>query len=262
MFHNILNKLFNRDDDDGEPKKTPPAAPEKKPPPEPKAPERPPDVPRHQDIPNRIEIGIDLKAIPAKLPGKPRAWPVKVTSFAPEGFWVARTDPEDEVLPTNVGELLTLVLFDNKLQLTYDCPVLRIEGGTVEKVLVGPPTKTLQEESQMQNLGGRKHLRINFRLPAEIRTVLGGELGPPISGHTRDISMSGLAVECPQEFDAGAEIEIRILSWNFPLKVRAFVVRCGAEEGKNIVAVSFPPDLSTISQDLIGQFILENQRNV
>ena len=72
--------------------------------------------------------------------------------------------------------------------------------------------------------------------------------------------MSGLALEGMTEFDKGEEVDIRILSWNFPLQVRGFVIRCYPDEGKNTVAVTFPPDLSTISSDLISQFIVENQR--
>ena len=142
----------------------------------------------------------------------------------------------------------------------WDVEIIRIDPGIKEEILVGPPIKTLQEENQLRNIGARKHLRISFRLPAEIRKVHGTELGPPASAHTRDISMSGLALESTANFQKGEEIEIRILSWNFPLNVRATVARISGIEGKNTVAVSFPPDLSTISSDLISQFILENQR--
>ncbi len=263
MFQKILNKLFNRsgggkkkaergvkpgpDEGDGGAEEPKPTGP----------------VVRHQDIPNRIKEGIQLKAIPERMPDKPRAWNVSVTSFDHQGFWVNRIEADDIPVPVEEGDMLSLVLFDKKIQLIYDCLVLRIEGGGVEKILVGPPKKTVQEESQLTNLGGRKHLRISFRLPVELRSVAAGQLGAPISAHTMNISVSGLAVECGPSFEAGQEIEVRILSWNFPLKVRAFVVRSATlESGKNVVAVSFPPDMSTISKDLIGQFILENQRNV
>lgn len=269
MFNNILNKLFNRDDGGDEPpkKREPAKAPvEKTSAPtqqqQTPAPEREKPAQRNLDIPNRITEGLELKAVPENLPGKPRAWNVSVLSLDLEGIWVSRLDADDEPLQVKAGESLALVLFDDRKRLTYDCPILRVDHqGLKEKILVGPPTKTLQEESQVRNLGGRKHLRITFRLPAEIRVVEGVDLGPPVSCHTKDISMSGLAVEASQEFQSGQEIEIRILSWNFPLKVRAFIVRCALEEEKYVIAVSFPPDLSTISQDLIGQFILENQRS-
>lgn len=261
MLNKLLNKIFNRDkgprnEKSGERKAAPPAA-------KPSAPARgadPAPVQRNVDIPNRLEVGLEMKAVPENLMGKPKAWDVEIIRLDLEGIWVMRSKSDEEPLPAEKGKLLSLVLLEEKKTITYDCPVLRVEPGRMEEILVAPPVKTLQEESQMRNVGARKHLRISFRLPAEIRKVQGTELGPPASAHTRDISMSGLALESATHFEKGEEIEIRILSWNFPLNVRGFVVRCAPVEGKNTVAVTFPPDLSTISSDLISQFILENQR--
>lgn len=250
MFSNILNKFFKKDKpeqpkDEAQPKREPvPSAPG-----------------RHLDIPTRFQVDLELKAIPEQQPGKPRAWNVKIVRIDGEGIWIRRTDLDDDPLLAKGGETLSLVLFDNRKRLTYDCPVIRVASGKVEEILVAPPTKTVQDESQIRTTGGRKHFRISFRLPAEVRQVERDDLGPPVSCHTRDISMSGLAVDSPQPFDPGTEIEIRVLSWNFPLKVRAFIVRSQLSGDTNVTAVSFPPDLSTISQDLIAQFILENQKN-
>jgi len=216
---------------------------------------------RNLDIPNRLDVGMALKAVPENLKGKPRAWDVEIIKLDLEGIWVMRMKADDEPIPAEKGKLLSLVLMEEQKTITYDCPVIRIEAGQREQVLVAPPVKTLQEQSQLRHLGARKHLRIDFRLPAEIRRVTGGTgLAPPISSHTRDISMSGLALESTTQFEKGEEIDIRILSWNFPLQVRAFVVRSIPADSKFIVAVTFPPDLSTVSSDLISQFILENQR--
>lgn len=287
MLNNLLNKIFNRDRDNRG-KKNKESAPEPSPiaqtPPEPEvappvpAPEKPvakPEPPsppekkqhqaavggaRNRDIPNRLEEGLPLKVVPENLKGKPRAWDVVITALDSEGIWVARRKSDDEPIPAEKGKLLSLVLMEENKTITYDCPVLRISKEGLEHILVGPPTKTVSEDSQVRNIGARKHLRISFRLPAELRKVQGTELGPPSSAHTRDISMTGLALDTTAQFDAGEEIEVRILSWNFPLNVRAFVIRCSPSDGKNTVAVSFPPGLSMVSGDLISQFILENQR--
>lgn len=258
MLNKFLNKIFNSGakprSESGAKSEPPKEAP------------RPRDEaafqtnPRNLDIPNRLDIGMALKAVPENLQGKPRAWDVEIIRLDLEGIWVMRTQTTDEAIPAEKGKLLSLVLMENDKTITYDCPVIRIEAGVKEEILVAPPIKTLQEENQLRNLGARKHLRISFRLPAEIRRVQGTDMGPPVSAHTKDISMSGLALESSTEFDKGEEIDVRILSWNFPLQVRAFVVRCYPADGKNTVAVTFPPDLSTISSDLISQFILENQR--
>ncbi len=277
MLHNLLNKIFNRDRGEGRSEKKAPELPPEEDgsdeaviaPSQPKpassskstsAKAAPPSKARNLDIPNRLEEGLGMKAVPENLKGKPKAWDVEITRLDGEGIWVMRTRSDEEPIPAEKGKLLSLVLIEDGKTITYDCPVLRIEPGAKEEILVAPPIKTLQEESQMRNIGARKHLRISFRLPAEIRKVHGTELGAPASAHTRDISMSGLALESSANFQKGEEIEIRILSWNFPLNVRASVIRVAMEDGKNTVAVTFPPDLSTISSDLISQFILENQR--
>ncbi len=260
MLNNLLNKIFNRGrsksskgtSSDGSSKSGP------KGPAQPVADEAAPE--RNLDIPNRFELELALKAVPENLKGKPKAWDVEIQRMDLQGIWVMRSQGDEEPIPAEVGKLLSLVLIENNKTITYDCPVLKIEPGVRELILVGPPVKTLQEESQMRNVGARKHLRISFRLPAEIRKVRGTELGPPTSAHTRDISMSGLALDSAADFQKGDEIEIRILSWNFPLNVRAVVIRAGMEDDKHTVAVTFPSDLSTISSDLISQFILENQR--
>lgn len=268
MWNNLLNKIFNRERgshkaDSGQ---SPPALSQPAKAGVPAASGKQassssaPLKQRNRDIPNRLEEGLALKAVPENLQGKPKAWDVEITRLDSEGIWVMRVGRADDPIPAQKGKLLSLVLIEGGKTITYDCPVLRIEAGIKEEILVAPPVKTLQEESQIRNIGARKHLRISFRLPAEIRKIMGVELGPPASAHTRDISMSGLALECSANFQKGDEIEIRILSWNFPLNVRATVVRATISEGKNTVAVTFPPDLSTVSSDLISQFILENQR--
>lgn len=261
MLNRLLNKIFNKDRNP-RPKKeqhkeTPPAA---SPPPRARDESKIDSEKRNMDIPNRLELGTVLKAVPENLQGKPRAWDVEIIRLDLEGIWVMRTQSDDEPVPAEKGKLLSLVLMEEQRTTTYDCPVIRIEAGVKEEILVAPPVKTLQEESQLQNVGARKHLRISFRLPAEIRRVQGTTMGSPISAHTKDISMSGLALESTTAFEKGEEIDIRVLSWNFPLQVRAFVVRSIPSDGKAVVAVTFPPDLSTVSSDLISQFILENQR--
>jgi c-di-GMP-binding flagellar brake protein YcgR len=259
----LLNKIFNKDREPRNKKGDQGGGAFPPPEPSPRAREEsaPTASPRNMDIPNRLDVGMALKAVPENLKGKPRAWDVEIMKLDLEGIWVMRMKGDDEPIPAEKGKLLSLVLMEEHKTITYDCPVLRIEAGQREQVLCAPPTKTLQEESQLRKLGARKHLRIDFRLPAEVRRVTGGtDLGPPISAHTKDISMSGLAVVSGTVFEKGEEIDIRILSWNFPLQVRAFVVRSFPKEGKHIVAVTFPPDLSTVSSDLISQFILENQR--
>ena len=268
MLNRLLNKIFNKDRESRKPTKDESSKPESgdhvavpNAPPRPRDESVAQDAGRNMDIPNRLEKGTVLKVVPESLQGKPRAWDMEITRLDIDGIWIASIKSDSEPIPTEKGKFLSLVLMGGETTTTYDCPLIRIEdNGSRQELLVAPPTKTLQEASQVQNKGGRQHLRIDFRLPAEIRRAQGTELGPPISAHTKDISMSGLAFESSSTFESGEEIDIRILSWNFPLQVRAFVIRCFPSDGKNTIAVTFPPDLSTVPSDQITQFIVENQR--
>lgn len=219
---------------------------------------------RNMDIPNRLVVGLEMRAVPERQPGTPRAWNVRINKLDMEGIWLSRLVADEDPLPVAPRETLSLVVFDDRKQLMYDCPVVRIvpgKNGAPETVVVAPPVKAVQEESRLTAQGGRKHYRISFRLPAEVRAVRGSELGPAMSCHTRDISMGGLAVEANKPFEAAPMVEIRILSWNFPLNVRARVVRTfELNPGLHVIAMEFPENLSSISRDLISQFILENQK--
>jgi c-di-GMP-binding flagellar brake protein YcgR len=218
---------------------------------------------RNRDIPNRLEIGLQMRAVPEQQPGTPRAWNITVLKLDKEGIWISRTPTEADPLPVAPKEILCLVLLDEEKQISYDCPVLRIKPGHPELVLLGPPVKTTQESSKMSAIGMRQHFRVNFRFPCEIRNVSTktNVQSVQVQGHTRDLSAGGMAVECKQEFTKGVDLEIRVMSWNFPLKVQVKVVRCyELSAGLYAVATIFPESLSFTSKELIVQFISENQR--
>ena len=218
---------------------------------------------RNLDIPNRLEVGLQMRAVPEKQPGTPRAWNITILRLDKEGIWIARTPGEPDPLPVSPKEILCLVLIDNEKQISYDCPVVRVKPGQPELVLVGPPVKSLQEVSKMSAVGMRQHFRVGFRFPCEVRNVSTKVQAPTVQlqGHTRDLSAGGMAVEVKQEFTKGVDLEVRVMSWNFPLKVQAKVVRSyELSPGLFVVATIFPDTLSSISRELITQFIAENQR--
>lgn len=227
-----------------------------------KAPAAPAPVSNPGDTPDLLVPGVQLRAIPEKQPATPRGWNVRVLKIDSEGIWLTRVQVDEDPLPVSPRELLTLVIFDERKQVSYDCPVIRIKPGNPEQVLVGRPLKSTQEKSKLDSIGGRQHYRIETQLPVEVKIpVAGGKSATAISGHTRDISKGGLCLMLPRGFDQGRELDIRVLSWNFPLQVRAKVVRCDeAPGGRFSVAVSFPEDMGAITRDLIGHFIMENQR--
>lgn len=212
--------------------------------------------------PDMLVVGTQMRAIPEKQPTTPRGWNVKIFKVDADGIWLARIPGEDDPLPISPREVLTLVIFDERQQVSYDCPVLKIKPGNPEQILVGRPLKSQQEKSKLDSIGGRQHYRIMTQLPIEVRIPGASGKGiPPMSGHTRDISKGGLALVLNRGFEMGRDLEVRVLSWNFPLQVKAKVVRCDEEgNGMFVLAVAFPEDMSAITRDLIGHFIMENQR--
>lgn len=249
-----------------EPVKTPPLATPTPPAPTPKAPPPPAAVPTFtrppEEAPEPLQPGMTMRAIPEKQPSTPRGWNVKVLKTDAEGIWVARIPGETDPLPVSPKEVLSLVMFDERRQVSYDCPVIRVKAGNPEQVLVGRPLKSMAEKSKLDSLGGRQHFRIELQLPVEVKIPgLAGKSIPPMSGHTRDVSKGGLALTLARGFDMGRELEVRVLSWNFPLQIKARVVRCDEEaNGRFMVAVAFPEEMSAITRDLVAHFIMENQR--
>jgi len=212
--------------------------------------------------PDLLVAGALMRAIPEKQPATPRGWNVRVLKTDAEGIWVVRVPSEADPLPVAAKEVLSLVIFDERKQISYDCPVLRVKAGNPEQILVGRPMKFQQEKSKLDSLGGRQHFRIETQLPVEVKlTGMAGRNMPALSGHTRDISRGGVCLILNRDFDIGRELEVRVLSWNFPLQIKAKVVRCEDEgHGRYSVAVVFPEDMSAITRDLVGHFIMENQR--
>ncbi|MFN8608353.1 MAG: PilZ domain-containing protein [Vulcanimicrobiota bacterium] len=251
-----------------EPLKTPavaaPAAPPPPTPPPRQAASAAPSPPaaRAEEAPEPLQPGMTMRAIPEKQPATPRGWNVKVVKTDAEGIWVARVPGENDPLPVAPKEVLSLVMFDERRQVSYDCPVIRVKPGNPELVLVGRPLKSQAEKSKLDSLGGRQHFRIELALPVEVKIPgLAGKSIPPMSGHTRDISKGGMALTLARGFDMGRELEVRVLSWNFPLQIKARVVRCDEEaNGRFTVAIAFPDEMSAITRDLVAHFIMENQR--
>lgn len=249
-------------DTPSEPVKTPPLAtptpPKAAPPPQ----AAPTFTRQPEEAPEPLQPGMTMRAIPEKQPSTPRGWNVKVLKTDAEGIWVARVPGEVDPLPVSPKEVLSLVMFDERRQVSYDCPVIRVKAGNPEQVLVGRPLKSMAEKSKLDSLGGRQHFRIELQLPVEVKIPgLAGKSIPPMSGHTRDVSKGGLALTLARGFDMGRELEVRVLSWNFPLQIKARVVRCDEEaNGRFIVAVAFPEEMSAITRDLVAHFIMENQR--
>lgn len=208
-------------------------------------------------LPEELKIGTTMRALPEHLPTPPRAWNVVLQKTELDSFWVQRVPTEAEPVPCAKGETLTLVTFDENHQRTYECVILKIKPGAPEQIQLAPPGKVQEEQSKASGMGSRRHYRVAVRLPAEVRI---SQHTSPISCHTRDVSLGGIAIDLSRNIDEGLELDLRIMSWNFPLQCKVRVVRCYEEDGVHVAALGFLPDLSPIAKDLIGHFIVEHQR--
>ncbi|MEW6281082.1 MAG: PilZ domain-containing protein, partial [Candidatus Eremiobacterota bacterium] len=232
--------------------------------PHPVAPSQPETPTRHAGIPRALSVGMEVKVVPERQSGTPRLWTSQVTRLDHEGIWILQ-DKGPDALPAKAGDTVSLVVMDSGQRVTFDCPVVRVEhtvGNTTPNHLVlSPPVQQAREYSAAAGHGNRKHLRIEASLPGEAREVKDETLGQPVSIHTLNVSLSGLAFRASRAFDPGREVEVRLLAWKFPLHVRAHVVRCLRQaDASFMVALSFPDELSSITRELISQYILENQR--
>lgn len=229
--------------------------------------EPPPPPPKgtHPGIPSRLRTGLSIKLAPERQPGTPRTWDSRVLRLDHEGIWVAQ-DKGTETYLAKVGDTMTVVVSDQGQRHVWDCSVLKVEhrpgNNRPNEVLLAPPSQGARGYAESSGQGKRRHLRISTDLPGECREVRDAELGPPLTVHTLNVSLSGLAFRCNKSLDGAKEVEIKLLAWKFPLHIRATVVRSTRQnDGSYLVAIHFPPEISPITRDLISQFILDNQRN-
>ncbi|HXE73558.1 MAG TPA: PilZ domain-containing protein [Candidatus Nitrosotenuis sp.] len=210
---------------------------------------------RHPDIPEAIQVEVELAAVPERQPARPRSWRVQVLGVDGRGITLSRVRDEPEPLPVAEGELLTLVRSDEHSKDLYDCPVLRVRPGDPEIIVVGPPRQS-SHTSQTSEVGERRFLRLETRLPAELLLVRGDYAVEPRSVRTLDLSLTGMALESPASYEAGQPVEVRVQAFDLPLLVRGTVVRSTDHPGGGYrVAVEFPPDLPEVTRDLIADFL-------
>lgn len=230
---------------------------------EPPAPPPEPVRPKAIHLPAALRTGLSVKLAPERQPSTPRTWDSRILRTDDEGLWVTQ-DKGPDSFEARVGDTMTVVTQEGGQRQIYDCKVARIEhtsgNNRPNEVLLEPPAGATRSNTA-SGQGKRKHLRIHADLPGECREVKEAELGPPLTIHTINVSLSGLAFRCNKSFDSARELEIKLLAWKFPLHIRATVVRSTRQnDGTYLVAIHFPPEISPITRDLISQFILDNQR--
>ncbi len=163
---------------------------------------------------------------------------------------------ENTVFPT--GKVL-LIEFSGKDVLTHHCR-LSVEG---ERILVDSPSKTEKERSQLAPFTGRSDYRVKANLPVQVRISQGvGRSNRQWPCELFDLSRGGMSLLCPldQPFAKGQTVDIRVVSWEYPVRMETQVLRVWRDGEKNRVAVLFPDDMSLNQRELVSTFILHVQR--
>ena len=183
-----------------------------------------------------------------------KAYRVKVGELNERGAWIESASPD--ALPRTPA--LFLILFEGRETVTFHCNVLESADG---RILVEPPWKVTREQSQIPPSTGRSDYRVTSRFPAEIQ-VDGKKRQVPIFCHLTDLSQGGMGLEVPagSSFGAGQALVVRLVSWDYPVRMQADVVRYWEVDGVGRLALVFPENISELNRELVTQFILDAQR--
>lgn len=213
-------------------------------------------IPLFKESPYRFVKGARFLVMSADLSGRVTLCKAEVRTSRPEG---AELVGLDEACQFPKPGKVFLVEFSGKDVLTHHCD-LRLDNG---KVTVGLPTKTEKEQSQLAPFTGRSDYRVRVGLPVQVRICQGAECGDsqwPCD--LFDLSRGGMSLRCPvdQPFAKGQTVDIRVVSWEYPVRMMTKVLRVWRDGDRNRVAVLFPDDMSLSQRELVSTFILHVQR--
>ena len=194
--------------------------------------------------------------MPADMSSKVRTHKADLVKLDPLGAWLSSRE-SDRSFPEE--EEVFLVVFVGRDTLTHRCRIIKRTRG---EVLVSRPSLTTREKSQMAPFTGRSDYRVETYYPAEIRIVLGEQMSEPRYCHLVDMSRGGMGLEVPMEqrYAPGQILDVRLVSWDYPVRLRAEVVRSWPVGEATRVALSFPEELPEVQRDLVTMFILDAQK--
>lgn len=159
--------------------------------------------------------------------------------------------PEDE-------ELL-LIEFRDQFVVTHRTRVVLRQD---DKILVAAPSLSEQEESQLAPSTGRHDYRVKVDVPIQIR-LRKEQPGTPLNlGRLSDLSRGGMSfVANPLvTYREGDEVNLQVVSWEYPVNIDAVVNRISPYEDKQLVAVRFIDDMTLRQREMVSAFILQVQR--
>lgn len=164
-----------------------------------------------------------------------------------------------DAIPFPEDEELLLIEFKDHYVITHRTRVVLRQDG---KVLVAAPSLSEQEESQLAPSTGRHDYRVKVDVPIQIR-LRQEQPGTPLNlGRLADLSRGGMSfVANPLvTYREGDEVNLQVVSWEYPVNIDAVVSRISTHEDKQLVAVRFIDEMTLRQREMVSAFILQVQR--
>ena len=167
--------------------------------------------------------------------------------------------PNMPSIPFPPDEELLLIEFRDQYVFTHRTRVTERQDGCI---LVAAPSLTEQEESQLAPTTGRHDYRVKVDVPIQIR-YLNEKPGTPLkTGQLLDLSRGGMSFHSrdTEDYEEGAELNLQVVSWEYPVNIDAEISRVKSTDDGLIVAVKFKNAMSVRQREMVSAFILQVQR--
>jgi len=176
-------------------------------------------------------------------------------------------------IPTHHRELVPIRKNTHiRINITCQDAVYSFKAIVLDRVLSPLPVLLLEmpQERKMERIQRRRHVRLPVNIHVEYSIYNAGEKNPEMMiANTVNLSAGGLLFTLNKELPVGIRLKLRIsISPDLPpIPAKADIIRVYQDEDKNkaqdkryYIAVSFC-DITTKNQDIITQFIFEQQRS-
>lgn len=194
--------------------------------------------------------------MPADLTRDVQLCKAEVAAVDKEGAWLLLVEgssfpPDEEVF---------LVEFSGRDVVTHRTRILRREG---DQAWVGLPSLTEREPSKLAPFTGRTDYRVQVNLPVQVRICEGrAQSNRQWPCQLFDLSRGGMSLIGPtnQPFEKGQKVDVRVVSWEYPVRIETEIIRVWREGERQRMALVFPEEMTLNQRELISTFILQVQR--
>lgn len=204
----------------------------------------------------RYTAGTRFLVLPADLSREVSLCKAEVAAGDKTGAWLLLIEGEN--FPAE--EEVYLVEFSGRDVVTHRARILRREG---EQCWVSIPSLTEREPSQLSPFTGRTDYRVKVNLPVQVRICEGrAQSHHQWPCRLYDLSRGGMSLIGPtnQPFEKGQKVDVRVVSWEYPVRIETEITRVWREQDKQRVALTFPEEMTLNQRELISTFILQVQR--